>query len=172
MLDLDITDLTGAAKLLHSKTSLQTLKAMISIGDPGSRFPSGFRNVRIICRLEFEDDDIIEAKKPHNLCPPKEEHIERLISFAESIKDKTNGRLLIHCFAGQCRSTAAGFIVNCVWLGPGKEEEAMHRTLQACRKKEICPNDLMIQYADRLLGRDGVMMDQYIQHFTSGPYRQ
>lgn len=163
---MEITSLSKVSKLLHSKSGRETLKALISIGDPGSKFPSGFRNAPVACRLEF--DDVCRGDSSHWLAPC-EKDVERIIKFAEQLKGATGGRIIIHCFAGLSRSTAAGFIVNCVWLGPGKEEEAMHRTIQAASEKDkgICPNELMVEMADELLDRDGAMINTFVDFFVS-----
>jgi len=46
----------------------------------------------------------------------------------------------------------------CRDLGPGREQEAMELTEASAPYKGIWPNDLIISYADQLLGRDGTMV--------------
>ena len=62
--------------------------------------------------------------------------------------------LLIHCWAGISRSSAAAYIIACD-RNPGFEEDIADE-LRA-RSPLVTPNKLMVALADGLLGRDGAM---------------
>lgn len=64
--------------------------------------------------------------------------------------------LLIHCWAGISRSTAAAFILACRRAGPGRETEVA----QALRRASTTatPNPLMVALADVALSRAGAMV--------------
>src|SRR5262245_29507037 len=61
--------------------------------------------------------DIIEELP--DMTPPRDEHVEALLDFAHSWDRKAP--LLIHCFAGISRSTAAAYTVAAA-LAPQRDE--------------------------------------------------
>ena len=63
--------------------------------------------------------------------------------------------LLIHCFAGVSRSTAAAYVLACAQRGPGEEEALAAQLRTLC--PEATPNPLMVSLADTILSRDGAM---------------
>ena len=81
---------------------------------------------------------------------PQDDHIAGLIGFLESWDGGTP--LLVHCFAGISRSTAAGLIAL-TFRHDGREEEAALRLRAAAPHAQ--PNRRMIELADARLGRDG-----------------
>lgn len=111
--------------------------------------PDGFAPQR---HLRLAIDDITEPwlGRTH----PTEEHISRLLAFSRS----WDGRLpmLLHCYAGVSRSTAAAFAVLCDRLGPGHEDHAARLVRE--RAPHADPNRLIVRIADSLLGRDGRMV--------------
>lgn len=168
---MEIVCRTKAGKRLMSTNTGPTFTALVSIGDPVQRYPAGFNKVGKRIRLEF--DDVVHTDRrrefysgPEIYSPPTRDDVDRLIRFARTLEGKS-GKVLVHCYAGVSRSTAAGFILHCVWLGPGNEEEAMNLTCKAAVNKGIDPNVLMIKFADELLDRGGRMEDMYYQFFVS-----
>lgn len=139
------------AGLLLSLDSGREIKKVISIGDPGFTPPPGIKNIPDVLRLEFADEDNPKIKNA-----PSQEDVAKIIDFAQKIKDDYNGYLLIHCYMGLSRSTATAFIVNCVKMGPGKEEEALSRVYD--ENEWAIPNQLMVQMADDQLNRNGAMI--------------
>jgi predicted protein tyrosine phosphatase len=97
--------------------------------------------------------DIVVAQEGHIL--PAEEHVEEVLAFARSW-DQTHP-LVIHCWAGVSRSTAAAYIAACALSEPHREKD-LARMLRE-RSPTATPNALMIDMADRLLGRRGRMVD-------------
>ena len=85
--------------------------------------------------------------------PPNEQHVEQLIRFGRSWDAKAP--MLIHCWAGVSRSTAAAYIVLCDRFGPFHEKE-IAKALRL-RAPHAAPNPLMVELADRALGRNGRM---------------
>ncbi len=83
-----------------------------------------------------------------------DDHVSRLIDFIEGW-DQTRP-LVVHCYAGISRSTAAAFIALCV-ARPDRDERAIAQALR--RASSIAtPNARLVAIADRLLGRDGRMI--------------
>jgi predicted protein tyrosine phosphatase len=64
--------------------------------------------------------------------------------------------LLIHCFAGVSRSTAAAYIAACA-LAPQRPERDIAEALRAA-SPTATPNSLLVRHADELLGRSGRMV--------------
>lgn len=96
--------------------------------------------------------DIVVETEGHTL--PCETHVESLLDFVHQW-DRQDP-LLIHCFAGVSRSTAAAFISACA-LRPDRDEADF---AQAIRKASptATPNRRLVAVADAMLGRDGRMI--------------
>jgi predicted protein tyrosine phosphatase len=65
-------------------------------------------------------------------------------------------RLIVHCHHGQSRSPAAAFIALALALGPGREHEAFKYVV--ARSENPWPNRLVIELADKALGRGGALL--------------
>jgi predicted protein tyrosine phosphatase len=86
---------------------------------------------------------------------PGDVHVRRLIDF---VRDWDRGEpLLIHCFAGVSRSTAAAYIAACA-LNPSRSEHDIARRIRAA-SPTATPNVLLVALADRQLARNGRMID-------------
>jgi predicted protein tyrosine phosphatase len=85
---------------------------------------------------------------------PGEEHVARLIAFAG--KWDRAAPMVVHCFAGISRSTAAAFVAACV-INPKRDERDI---ALAIRRASVTahPNARIVTIADRLLRRDGRMI--------------
>jgi len=86
--------------------------------------------------------------------PPSAHHVDNLIAFGRTWEARAP--MLVHCWAGVSRSTAAAFILLCDRLGAGAE----HDIAKALRRRapHAFPNPLMVRLADKALGRDGRMV--------------
>ena len=102
-------------------------------------------------RLRFHDI-VLEADEARaaNLVPPGEPDVARLIEVAD-LWDGA-GSLVVHCFAGVSRSTAAALVIL-ARRNPRREDE-LARLLRA-RAPHAQPNRRMVAIADRLLEADG-----------------
>ncbi len=96
--------------------------------------------------------DIASARDGHVL--PAEEHVARVLDFVRRWPRETP--LVIHCYAGISRSTAAAYIAACA-LAPERDEDAIAEALRAA-SPSATPNPLFVAIADRMLGRDGRMV--------------
>jgi predicted protein tyrosine phosphatase len=123
---------------------------LVSIGEAHDALPSGFDAIALRLRLQFAD--VVEGPD----CPTRAD-VERLVELAERLRVEllrtTSGRVLVHCEAGVSRSAAAALIMYAVWLGAGREQEALDRVL--AQRAIARPNRLMVAMADQLLGRHG-----------------
>jgi len=102
--------------------------------------------------LKLHFHDIVAPIDGHT--PPSVKDAERLIGFFESW-DRADP-MLIHCWAGISRSTAAAYTALCL-LRPEADEEALARELRAA-SPSATPNKLIVSLADDILGRDGRMV--------------
>ena len=89
------------------------------------------------------------------LIHPNAAHIDDIIGFARAWDRRSP--MVVHCWAGISRSTAAAFITLCT-LNPDASEAAIASELRA-RSRTATPNALMIELADAALGRGGRMVD-------------
>jgi predicted protein tyrosine phosphatase len=102
--------------------------------------------------LRLAMNDICEPRE--GLVLPCEAHVTDLVKFALDWDRKAP--LLIHCWAGISRSTAAAFITLCA-LNPYVDELKVARALRRASPTAY-PNRLLVALADEALCRDGRMM--------------
>jgi predicted protein tyrosine phosphatase len=84
---------------------------------------------------------------------PAEEHVERFLAFMMDW-DRA-APLVIHCWAGISRSTAAAYIAACA-LGRSRDEDEIAAELRAAAPSAT-PNARLVDIADGILGRNGRM---------------
>ncbi|PZU93057.1 MAG: protein tyrosine phosphatase [Chelatococcus sp.] len=84
---------------------------------------------------------------------PGEEHIARFLAFARGWN--RDAPLVIHCWAGISRSTAAAYIAACAFSPEADEEEIALRLRAA--SPSATPNPRLVAVADAMLGREGRM---------------
>lgn len=123
--------------------------AVISIRDPFSRTKPGLKsrppfvfNLLKIPKLALVFEDVNFARDLH---APTKWHVQQIIDFARANKD---GSLVVHCWAGQCRSSAAAAICQ---IANGRDPKETFEDLSE-RFPEIHPNPLMIDFAQEILG--------------------
>jgi predicted protein tyrosine phosphatase len=100
-------------------------------------------------RLAFHD--IVEVRP--GLTAPDHQTMQAILDFG---RGETGARpMLIHCWAGISRSSAAAFAIACD-RNPGFERDIATELRR--RAPAVTPNRLMIALADDLLQRDGRMI--------------
>ena len=102
--------------------------------------------------LHIVMSDIVSPMDGHIL--PAQAHIEDVLRFVRAWDQAAP--LVIHCFAGVSRSTAAAFITACA-LNPARSEDGIARAIRA-RSPTATPNSRMVALADTALGRGGRMI--------------
>jgi predicted protein tyrosine phosphatase len=100
-------------------------------------------------RLTFHD---IAAPAP-GLEPPQKRDMTALLEFLRGW-DKSSP-MIIHCWAGISRSTAAGYIASCL-LKPDADEIHLAQQLREA-SPSATPNPMLIALADEALQRGGRM---------------
>ncbi len=103
--------------------------------------------------LKIAVNDIV-APQP-GLVHPQPEHIDEILRFARDWDHASP--LVVHCWAGISRSTAAAFITLCALNDEGVEAE-IARSIRAA-SATATPNLLMVELADQALGRRGRMVE-------------
>ena len=125
---------------------------IVSLLDPETMIetPAGFEPARHLRGGVNDIDSHIDF-----LTAPNEAHVQELIDFLGEWDLREP--LLVHCWAGISRSTAAAFITLCLH-NPELEEMA----LAAFVREKIAhakPNKLMVEIADDLMRRRGRMVE-------------
>lgn len=130
-----------------TRTGARHLVTCMIDGQPPT--PPGIDSARHL-RLAMHD---IETEM-EGYSPPSPEHITALLEFVAGWDHADP--LLIHCYAGISRSTAAAFTTLCA-LNPTADEQAIAQRIRQTSLKAQ-PNRLFVAHADRLLGRKGRMI--------------
>jgi predicted protein tyrosine phosphatase len=97
-------------------------------------------------------NDIVEAVDGQIL--PGDDHLSQLLRFVRGWDQQSP--LVIHCFAGVSRSTAAAFTTACA-LNPGLDEHELAQTIRLL-SPTATPNRRIVALADDRLGRNGRML--------------
>jgi predicted protein tyrosine phosphatase len=101
--------------------------------------------------LWLKMDDIADVMD--GMIAPSEEHVERLVSFLDRWDQAQP--MVVHCYAGISRSTAAAFVAACA-LSPERDETEIAARLRAASPTAY-PNRRLVALADGHLGRGGRM---------------
>lgn len=126
----------------------RSLVTLINEGTPVKRPPAIAADKHLVIALS----DIVVEEPGHTL--PNESHVETLLDFVR--KWDQAEPLLIHCWAGVSRSTAAAFIAACA-LRPQRDEALIARAVRT-NSPTATPNSRLIAIADAKLGRNGRMV--------------
>lgn len=124
---------------------------LITLLDPASMIvtPAGLAAER---HLRVGVNDIAEPME--GLIAPCERVVSDLIAFACDWDECAP--MLIHCWAGISRSTAAAFAIACERSAPGKEADIARAMREAA--PHAYPNRRIVALADAMLGRRGRMI--------------
>jgi predicted protein tyrosine phosphatase len=97
-------------------------------------------------------DDIVEPMDGYTV--PATEHVRRLIDFVGNW-DRA-APMVVHCYAGISRSTAAAYVAACA-LNPNRDEQQIAWDIRRA-SRTAQPNAAIVSIADDLLKRDGRMV--------------
>lgn len=145
-MDIFVSALTEAHLLVVEKSPA----SIVSFIDP-SATPPYFVGYKKNNHLVLKLNDISQERS--GLTPPGRSHIISLIDFL--LAHDRQYAMVIHCLMGVSRSTAAAYIMLNLHY-EGRELEIA----QYLRAKipHAQPNEMMIEHADNILGREGRMM--------------
>ena len=103
-------------------------------------------------QLILDMSDIVEPQE--GLIAPEASHVRALLEFARGWDRQEP--IIVHCYAGVSRSTAAAFIIACA-LNEARPE---HEVAAAIRRSSptATPNRRLVALADKELKRSGRML--------------
>lgn len=140
-----VSPLAGARACFQRKTPTH----VVSLLSPGMAPPAWPR--RDLARLHLVFNDIVTPRE--GLILPAREHMNAFLQFLEGWDRRS--ALMIHCWAGVSRSTAAAYVAACLRDGPGCED-TLAQNLRAAAPFAT-PNARLVALADEALQRDGRM---------------
>lgn len=130
------------------RTGARRVVSLVNAGTP-MRLPSAVRHDD---HLFLAMNDIIEPVA--GMLPPAEAQVMALFEWLADWN--RSAPLVIHCFAGISRSTAAAYSAVLA-LEPDRDEEELALLLRS-RAPSATPNRRIVALADGLLGRGGRMV--------------
>ncbi|MGB0993402.1 MAG: hypothetical protein ACPG32_13160 [Akkermansiaceae bacterium] len=139
----------------HAKSRF-TPTHMVSLQDPGADV-SDLRPPWIAAE-NHHITYLHDLDKPGHDNTPTAEQITPLIEWlTPRCCPNSENKFLIHCDAGLGRSTAVGYIVWAIHLGPGNEHQAFRHMIDSSLESNLVPNSIIIAHADQLLNRNGAL---------------
>jgi predicted protein tyrosine phosphatase len=142
-----VSSLGGLAAVAASLPSFDLLTLLSPTAS--ERDWSGLARERHV-QLAFHD--IVELTP--DLIAPDADVVDAIIEFGRGCS--AGHPMLIHCWAGISRSSAAAYAIACD-RNPGYETAIADELRK--RSPYVTPNRLMVQLADEQLGRDGRMVE-------------
>lgn len=100
--------------------------------------------------LFIDMDDVIN---PDAVCAPTKDQVVKLLGWGRLLPP--NSKLLVHCYAGISRSTAAALALKVQHLGNARLKEAIDWLMK--ERSIACPNPVITKYADEILGCEGAL---------------
>lgn len=102
-------------------------------------------------QLNFEDEE-----DPARWAAPTREHARCILEFGQRLPD--DARVVVHCFAGACRSTASALAL---WLqANGTDRLEQGSAWLKEDRPRACPNMLLARHFDELLAMDGRLVEE------------
>jgi predicted protein tyrosine phosphatase len=139
---------------------------VLSILDPGTPPPPAFGTYGEHERVDLRFNDIIDEMP--GMVLPGNEDVARILELAADLKRDTRheeAHLLVHCQMGISRSTAAMTLILAHFRAERPAAEALAAVKEI--RPRAWPNLRMIELGDRLLGRNGDLVDAVGAHYRS-----
>jgi len=135
---------------------------IVSILDPDCAEPDIFRRFAQHQRLDLRFHDIIDERA--GMVAPNGDDIERSLKFGRSVNSRSTGRILVHCYAGLSRSTAAAVLLLAQAQPNRPPEMAVTEMLKL--KPRAWPNVRMIELGDESLRCEGKLIRAVRRHYA------
>lgn len=137
---------------VHAVIAARSPSHLVTLMDPLSLIgtPPGMAPER---HLKLGVNDVIDETEGR-VCPD-EGAVERIVAFGRGWD--RSAPMLVHCWAGISRSTAAAFVVACE-KNPGVAEMEIAAAMRRASARAH-PNPRIVALADDLLGRQGRMVE-------------
>lgn len=139
---------------------------ILGILDPGTPPPEGYAHHPAALRNEFRFYDIVTPSEGRDL--PGERDVAAILEVGQRLAGQDVSHLLVHCFAGVSRSTAAAVSLM-AQRNPGREADIFSALAEI--RPQAWPNTVMIRHADRLLGRGGALVEALRLHHIATAHR-
>lgn len=138
---------------------------VLTLVDPETPEITAFEDYDDHHRREMRFHDIIEPAAGKIM--PTPEHVAEILTFGQELADSSDtrqdGHLLVHCYMGVSRSTAA-MLSLLAQVHAEETEERLFERLREIRPR-AWPNSLMVGYADAQLGRGGRLVEALKRHY-------
>ncbi len=122
---------------------------IISIIDIGSQYQSFNRfNKLLVCQFDDIDDEDRDGLVYHNA--PTEKDAQRIVNFIRGIDDR---KLIVHCEAGICRSSATAIGAHFIKFGSEGAKERFFPLIG-----QIFPNERLARLIDQEARLNGEML--------------
>lgn len=139
---------------------------LLSILDPGYPVPDPFGQYDDHHRLDLRFHDVLANS--HHTEKPTEQIIHDILNFGQAFKPKPHAKeqthLMIHCYMGISRSTAAMAILLAQHFPEATGDEIFARIREI--RPIAWPNSLMIKMADRIMGKNGIFLEALYRHYA------
>ena len=137
------------------KHTVKNVSHVLSILEPGIRRPHALVKFAADRLLELRFHDVIVPGG--NWVPPDADHIEQILLFGRQVVATADpAHLLIHCYAGLSRSTAAAALCFAQAYPTRTAYEVLGEVVRHCPR--AWPNLLMLELGDEALGRHGELI--------------
>lgn len=156
-MEIHISDVEKVPGVLHKHGITHVLSLLRGKEFNELLLPRGFDRSNWLC---IEMDDTYDPDSP--LAPTKEK-VARFLDWAKKLP--RDSKLLVHCRAGISRSTAAALAIKVQESGIEHLPQAVLWLLD--HRPIACPNILIAEYADQLLGTNGKLHDVSMQILNS-----
>lgn len=127
----------------------------LSILDPDSRVLL-ISTSREVVHKTIHCEDAFTESEPN---PPTQFHVEEILKFGKSLPE--DAKVLVHCFAGVSRSTAACLLL----LAQDQQKKNVSVDFELLREQlfnirpEAVPNPIISRIGDQLLGFNGKLFE-------------
>jgi predicted protein tyrosine phosphatase len=139
---------------------------VLSILDPADPEPPVFERFRQHRRTSLRFHDVVVPVDGHQL--PVEADVERILEFGRDLSTSDPLHLLVHCYAGVSRSTAASLILM-AQANPGREADLFAELIEV--RPRAWPNSRMVGFADDMLGCNGRLKAALQDHYRTAVKR-
>jgi predicted protein tyrosine phosphatase len=137
---------------LHETVHAHSARRILTLINAATPVPRP-EAVRAEDHLFLGFNDIVEPME--GMVAPSEAHVHEIIRWAREW-DRTHP-MVVHCYAGISRSTAAAYI-SALTLNPELDEYALANEVRV-RAPTATPNIRLIGFADEIMGRKGRMVE-------------
>jgi len=135
---------------------------VLSILDPADPEPPVFQRFRPHRRTSLRFHDVVTPVEGHQ--QPTEADVARILEFGRDTASSEPLHLLVHCYAGVSRSTAAALILM-AQASPGREAALFDALIEL--RPRAWPNSRMVGLADDLLGCNGRLKAALQEHYRA-----